>query len=269
MGDTITDTSKVAGASKVTGMGVANTAPVLGKAGAPAAGKQLPPPTTIQAFKDEAAALAWANEVVHKDLGLNSTSVYWFSVSAAKRPHPKTRRPPDPGLVDCDFFAWTNTATDIYLFDALWNAHLLGNTGSAQQAGLWAIVVHESLHAAYFKSVWGGGHPPSLAAGFHHEWATYVATAKALGAPTHSRVKRFIAEDAGKKELDRQRSEQENIAKEFEVWYHQNKTGIAKLKADQAELEYLKFIKKFNGLPPKILASGKAPKEMLQLTYGY
>ncbi len=269
MGDTITDTSKVAGTSKVTGTGVANTAPVLGKAGAPAAGKQPPPPPAIPAFKDKAAALAWANEVVHKDLGLNSTSVYWFSVSASKRPHPRTGLPPDPGLVDCGFAAWTNTATDIYLFDALWDNNLSVGVGSAQQAELWATVAHESLHAVHFKSAWGGGHPPSLATGFHHEWRTYAASAKALGAPTHSRVKRFIAEAAGKDELARQKAAQEGVAKEFAGWYNGHKAGIGKLNADQAELEYLKFFEKFNGLPPKILASGKTPKEMLQLTYGY
>ncbi len=132
----------------------------------------------------------------------------------------------------------------------------------------WATVAHESLHAVHFKSAWGGGHPPSLATGFHHEWRTYAASAKALGAPTHSRVKRFIAEAAGKDELAPE-GRAGGSRQEFAGWYNGHKAGIGKLNADQAELEYLKFFEKINGLPPKILASGKTPKEMLQLTYGY
>lgn len=267
MGDTVTDTARVAGTSKVTGTGVANTAPVLAKAGAPAAGKKAPP-QPIQSFQDQAAALAWANEVVRKDLGLNGTSVYWFSASAATNIHPKTRLPPNADLDKCGFAAWTNSATEIYLFDALWG-NLAASVGSAQQAELWAVVAHEALHARHFKSQWGGGHPPSLKEGFHHEWNTYAASAKALGTATHNKMKLFVAEKEGKKELAKQKAAQHAAAAHFAAWYKQHQTAIAKLTPDQAELVYLEFFRKFDGLPPSVLASGGTPADMLRQTYGY
>lgn len=190
MGDSITDTSKVAGTSKLTGTRAASTAPVLAKAGAPAAGKQPPSPPTIQPFKGKADILAWANDVMHQDLGLPGTFVHWWP--SPLHPTHKPAHTPHPDLQSAAFQAWTNAGTEIFLLPALESFLKNMPKAAAARTAVWCVLLHESLHARHFTSAWKGSHPPSFTAGFRHEMKNYADSAKAMDNPPGKRIKDLL-----------------------------------------------------------------------------
>lgn len=271
MAETVTDTSRVTAAAPVTTTGVANTAKVLGGSGTAAkSGKQAAPqPALWTGARGKADALAWANEVMKKDLRLASTNVRWFTATAHKDAHPVTGNPPHPGLEKCDFGAWTNSGTTVYLFDVLWSQIEGKQSGSVQRVNLWATILHESSHARVFKNTWGGSHPPSLEVGFFHEWQVYWFTAKMLGKPSHRRIKNLILDPAAKTELEAQKAQGESQVNLFEQWFKNEEPALKGMTKSQREIAFLGF---FAGSFPPRLENQKpplSPDEIVKRSYGY
>lgn len=270
MGDAVTDTAKVAGTSKVTGTGVANTAPVLAKAGAPAAGKKAPP-APVPMFKDKADALAWANDVMHQDLGLPGTFVHWLA--GPMHPTHVPKHMPHKDLATSPFDAWTNAGTEIFLLDEMWKKISDSSTGAEQQVWLWCGLFHEAEHARVFTSSWGGRYPPTFVEGFRHEVATYKATGKKLKPGKH--IATAVTEPKAKALFAGIKAAQVDAPAEMQkalaAWM--KRSGACKnsgsLSEAAKELCYYEFSKA--DLPAAVTNASPAPTpaQVLVATYGY
>ena len=266
MGDTITDTSKVAGTSKVTGTGVANTTRVLAGSGAlPAGGKQ--PSTPPAPFTTKADVLVWANDLVHQDFGLPGTFVHWLPSPL----HPKhtPAHLPHRDLAGSTFFAWTNAGTEIFLVDSAWTALQTLTTAPTQRVYLWVALFHESKHARGFTSKWKGAHPPTFKDMFAHEKKTYESTATDMASPPGQRIKAILADQDAKDIFVDVRKQQRAEVTKMADWLKAHKSQLDKASADaQEDLYYSHFAPDLpsaltNAIPPL------KPAQVITKTYGY
>jgi len=252
----IVDTSTVTSTQGVVGAGVANTQHLLpgvpGPAGKPAqkAAQQL------AEFKTDKDVLDYSRLVLHKYLGYKNTELWPFSDSQGHTPTPHN------GLKHCEYGAWTNSSTRVYVFKMQLEKVRNGSSAAAQRVLAWAYVYHESLHVKTFKNDWGGSHPPSFAAGFKHEVDVSRLAAKWLRNPTDRRFTALLKDPAAKAACKAEAHKDSFNSAEMQKVIDAEPSDPAK-----HEAYYFDLLKQGEFVPKAVYNYSAA--KALRVTYGY